>query len=317
METNEKTFRYAIIGTGAVGGFYGGMLAKAGFDVHFLVHSDYPQVHQKGLVVKSVLGDFSLPAVNAYPSVEEMPECDVAIVALKATHNYLLKDMLPHVLSKNGTVVLLQNGLGEEAEISTIQNVQHVIAGICFVCVSKTGPGYIHHLDYGTVQLAHYTSDDSPAGITSIMRRIVEDFGNADIPVDCSEDLIESRWRKLVWNIPFNGLSVVLNNHTAGLVNNPDIRVLILDIMKEIGEGAHAFGRTIPHSFIEKMIDDTIKMKPYYPSMKLDFDSGRPLEIETMYYSPIQAALGKNVPLPRTSMLYRQLRFFNSTRKGL
>jgi 2-dehydropantoate 2-reductase len=105
---------YGIIGTGALGGYYGGRLALAENDVHFLFHSDYEQVKRNGLQVDSVKGNFHLTTINAYNSSNQMPKCDVVLVCLKTNNNNLLKDLLPPLLHANTVVVLLQNGLGIE-----------------------------------------------------------------------------------------------------------------------------------------------------------------------------------------------------------
>ena len=87
--------KYAIIGTGAVGGYYGGRLAQAGNDVHFLLHSDYEYVCEHGFQVDSCDGSFHLDAPNIYRSTSEMPQADVVIVALKTTRNHVLTELLP------------------------------------------------------------------------------------------------------------------------------------------------------------------------------------------------------------------------------
>ena len=90
--------RYGIIGTGAIGGFYGGRLANAGKDVHFLFHRDYDFVREHGLQVDSCDGSFHLSQVNAYSSTSQMPKCDVVLVALKSVRNQLLNTLLPPLL---------------------------------------------------------------------------------------------------------------------------------------------------------------------------------------------------------------------------
>ncbi len=112
-------YRYAIIGTGAIGGFYGAKLQQAGCEVHFLLHrhSEYEWMRKQGLMIESCLGTFQLPTVNAYDNVHYMPECDVIIVALKTTQNQYLSELLPPLLKPNSIILLLQNGIGIEAKI--------------------------------------------------------------------------------------------------------------------------------------------------------------------------------------------------------
>lgn len=209
---------YTILGTGALGGYYGACLQRAGLDVHFLLHSDYAHVSKHGLVIESPEDNFNLPQVRAYDRVSQMPRCDVVAVALKTTQNHLLPQLLPPVIKDDGVVLLLQNGLGIETEVARIVGAERVMGGLCFLCSNKVGPGYIHHLDYKEIKLGEYAHNYQACGISERMRYIANDFERAGIPIVLSEDLLLARWQKLVWNIPYNGLSVVLNAMTDQLM---------------------------------------------------------------------------------------------------
>src|ERR1039457_6805894 len=119
-----KQRSYAIIGSGALGGFYGARLQQAGCEVHFLLHSDYEYVREHGLVCESKDGDFTLPRVNTYRHAQDMPRCDVVCVCLKTTQNHLLPNLLPSVVKDDGVVLVMQNGLGMEAEGAKIIGAQ-------------------------------------------------------------------------------------------------------------------------------------------------------------------------------------------------
>ena len=192
--------RYAVIGTGAIGGYYGARLQAAGFEVHFLLRSDYEVVQEQGLTIDSCDGNFKLPTVNAYREATAVPPCDVVVIALKATQNHLLPKLLPLVVSENSVVVLLQNGLGAEDQIAEIVKTP-IIGGLCFICANKVAPGHILHLDYGSVKLAQYSPEGKPCGITEILNAIAQDFQSAGINAEMSEDLLLTRWEKLAWNI--------------------------------------------------------------------------------------------------------------------
>ncbi|WP_291102929.1 MULTISPECIES: 2-dehydropantoate 2-reductase N-terminal domain-containing protein [unclassified Dysgonomonas] len=111
------SLKYAVIGTGAIGGYYGGSLAHSGNEVHFLLHSDYDYVKKHGLKVDSINGNFHLSDVPAYSNTKDMPACDVVLVALKSTNNNLLEELLPPLLHQDTIVILIQNGLGLEADL--------------------------------------------------------------------------------------------------------------------------------------------------------------------------------------------------------
>ena len=302
---------YAILGTGALGGFYGAKLQKSGLEVHYLLKSDYQQVRENGLIIESKDGDFTLSQVNAYNNVEKMPQCDVVIVSLKTTQNQLLRDLLPPIVKDNGTVLVLQNGLDIEAEVAEIVSNVSIIGGLCFLCSNKVAPGHIHHLDYGQITLGEYTSNYQLTGITQKMREVTADFENAGISIELLEDLLLGRWKKLVWNIPYNGLSVILDARTDELMADIHTRQLVENLIWEVAAGAKSTGRIIPESFIQTMLDYTVKMKPYRTSMKIDFDEFRPLEIEAIFGNPFRKAEAAGVNLQQIRCLYQQLKFLD------
>jgi 2-dehydropantoate 2-reductase len=303
--------KYAVIGTGAIGGYYGAMLARNGTDVHFLLHSDYQHVSEEGLRIDSINGNFNV-AVNAYAKPEDMPLCDVAIVALKTTNNHLLEVLLPQVVKHNGIVVIMQNGLAVEQVAADILPQASIIGGLCFIGSTKIGPGHIKHSDFGMVSLGHYIKDESAAGITPELGLVTEDFLACGIDVKPIENLFFLRWQKLVWNVPFNGLSVVLNSSTAELLRQHDSRELIKSIMLEVIAAANACGQTLSASLAESMLVNTeTNMQDYAPSMKVDYEHNRPLEINAIYQSMIDRAARSGADMKLARMLAQQLQFLS------
>lgn len=304
--------KIAVIGAGAVGGYYGAKLAAAGNDVHFLFHRDYAYVRGHGLTVESVGGDIRLPHVNAYAEATAMPKCELVIVALKVVANALLADILPKVLAPNGMVLTLQNGLGADDAIAKIVGPDRVLGGLCFICSNKVGPGHVRHLDYGAVNLGDYAPDFGRRGVTARLAALVTLFAAAGIEAHALDDLVLGRWQKLCWNIPYNGTSVVLDSTTDRMVADPVLRPLFRALMEEVAAGAAAYGRTIPPAFFDKMEALTDKMTPYATSMMLDFQAKRPMEVEAIYGEPLRLAAARGVRMPRIETLYRELSFINA-----
>lgn len=303
---------YAIVGTGGIGGYYGGCLAKAGHPVHFLLHSDYEYVLKNGLKIDSVNGDFHLEKVSAYKNSQDMPKCDVVLVCLKTIQNHILSSILKPLLHEKTVVVLVQNGMGMEQELSEQLPSTSIVGATAFICTTKVGPGHIHHAEYGALTLAKHCGD-----CDEIIRQIASDFENASVNVSVFDDLNSVRWKKLVWNIPYNGLTVVLNAATDTLTNNPDSRKLVIDLMNEVVSAGRTCGAKISDSFIDKMIAMTEKMTPYSPSMKLDYDARRPMEIQTMFTNPIAIAKSQGFEMRKTEMLEQQLRFLEKVAKSI
>ena len=299
--------RYGIIGVGAIGGYYGSKLAYSGQEVHFLSHSDYEFVKEHGMQVDSCNGSFHLDQVNVYQNAVDMPKCDVVIVGLKTTNNHLLPELLPPLFHEHTAVVLIQNGIGVEADVQKMfPNVQ-LIAGLAFICSAKTEPGRVNHQCYGSINLANYSCKDE-----SLFNSILKDFTNADIQA-ASVPYDEARWKKAVWNMPFNGMTVALNTRTDLLLKNPATRQLIRDLMMEVVGASRALGISgVDEDFVEKMIQMTDEMTPYSPSMKLDFDFHRPMEIYYLYTRPIEIARAAGFRMAKLEMLEAELRFLGS-----
>lgn len=299
---------YAVLGVGALGGLYGGLLARAGIEVHFLLHSDYEHVREHGLRVESRLGDFHLPEVNAYQRAGDMPPVDVVIVAWKSTANDTLANALPPLLHASTAVLVLQNGWDVERDAAAIVGAEQVLGGCCFLCSNKVGPGHIQHLDYGRITFGEYAPLFS-GSITLRMEHIAKDFRSAGIDITSTEDLRHSRWTKLMWNIPFNGLSVVLNALTDRIMSSSHTASLAESLMREVRDAAAGCGSPIDASMIGKLLTDTRQMVPYASSMLLDYQRGRPMEIEAIVGNPLRAAQAAGVSTPRIEMLYQQLQF--------
>lgn len=298
---------YGIIGMGAIGGYYGGKLAYSGMDVHFLSHSDYQFVKERGLQVDSCDGSFHLERINAYQNPEDMPKCDVVIVGLKTTNNHLLPQLLPPLLHEHTVVVLIQNGIGVEADVQQMFPGTALIAGLAFICSAKTEPGRVNHQCYGSINLGNYSCKDQ-----ALFDEVLNTFTRAGVPT-ASVPYEEARWKKAVWNMPFNGMTVALNTQTDLLLKNSATRQLIRDQMTEVvGAARHLGVAGLDESFIDKMIDMTDHMTPYSPSMKLDFDFHRPMEIHYLYTRPIEIAREAGFHMPKLEMLEAELKFMQT-----
>ena len=304
FKTSKQIMKYAIIGTGAIGGFYGARLDKAGFEVHFLLHTDYQYVVDHGLTIDSCDGNFTLPSPKVYDSTSKMPQCDVVIVALKTTQNHLLPSLLPPLLKPDTIILLIQNGIGVEADVQQLFPSQPIAAGMAFICSAKAGPGHINHQFYGNINIGNYSCHNPQRYGQMLADFRAAGIGAADV------EYLEARWKKAVWNMPFNGMTVALNTTTNRLLSCESTHRLIYDQMLEVIGAAQALGvKNLDTRFADKMIANTIKMPPYSPSMKLDFDFHRPMEINYLYTRPIAEAHAAGFAMPKLEMLEAELQF--------
>ena len=299
---------YAIIGAGALGAYYGARLAHAGAEVHFLCRRDFNHVQKNGLRIESMHGDFNLPAVRAYREPADLPRCDVAIIGLKTVHNDQLPALLPWAVKDTGVALVLQNGLSPERAAADIVGEDRVIGGLCFLCSNRIGPGHIRQTRFDHVKIG-------PLGrhaMTDRLTQIASDFEKASIQIQVTDDLALARWQKLVWNVPYNGLAAVRQVDTEQLMSDPQTLALVTELMHEVAAAARAVGgHVIEKSFIEKMLDNTRRMGPYKPSMQIDRQAGRVMEVEAIHGDPVRAAQAVGGHVPQMHRLYEQLHAIN------
>jgi 2-dehydropantoate 2-reductase len=303
-----------IIGTGAIGGFYGVMLARAGFDVHFLLRSEFSAVAERGLQVNSAVhGQMTLNPAQAYSSAEDMPKCDWLLVGAKTTSNADLAPAIIQAAKPDAKVLLLQNGLDVEDSLrALLPDSLHLLGGLCLICVHREGPGLVTHQALGAVNVGYHSGSaiDDVARM-AIVEEGAELFRTAGLDSQAMPNLHQARWQKLVWNIPYNGLSVLLGAGTTPLMADADSRAHIQALMAEVVEGAKACGHDMPPGYAGFLFTMTEKMPDYWPSMYHDFLHKRPLELEAIYARPLAAAKAAGCDLPRIEALYRNLSFID------
>ena len=305
---NPKNLKIAVVGSGAIGSYYGGKLAAAGFEVHFLMRSDFNIVKKSGLKLQELIGETLIPKIATYASTEEIGPCDLVLIALKTTSNEALKTLIPPLLKQNTTLVTLQNGLGNESFLADLFGKERVMGGLCFVCLNRVAPGVIKHYGHGALSIGEFYGKPKPRTLA-----LVAAFKEAGINVHAAENLTRERWRKLVWNIPFNGLSIAAGNVTVDLIlADPGLNLLTRQLMKEVIRAANQIGVSLSLEMIEQQIERTLPMGAYKPSSLIDFIEGREVEVESIWGEPLRQAQRAGASVIRLEMLYYLLKKLTS-----
>ena len=312
--SEQRQPRIGVIGTGAIGGFYGLMLARAGFDVHFLLRSEYAAVKRDGLRINSVVhGELTLPVVQSYNDVADMPACDWILVGAKTTSNAELASIINTAAAPGAKIILLQNGLAVEDDLRPLLAEHlHLLGGLCFICVHRSAPGVIEHQAHGGVNIGYHSGLASAAQGAEIAEQAATMFRSAGLDSKSMPQLEQARWQKLVWNIPYNGLSVLLNSNTSELMSEPHSRQLIADLMTEVVGAASACGYPLADNLVAGMLKATDAMPDYWPSMYHDFSHKRPMELQAIYLAPLAAARAAGCEMPKVAMLLQTLEFLSA-----
>lgn len=306
-----KGLRIAVVGAGAIGTYYGAKLAAAGGDVHFLIRSGLTTIRRRGLRIRGKDEDVRVAKINCYGSTREIGECDLVLIAVKTTSNRDLVELIPPLLHKTTMLLTLQNGLGNEEFLAGNFGSERVLGGLCFICLSRVSPGVVERYDYGHITLGEY--ERKP---TKRTRQLAFVFKRCGIKCRVVENLVLERWRKLVWNIPFNGLSILAGGiDTAAILNDEDLRHATLALMEETIVGANECGYPVERAASLEQIRRTETMGPYKPSTLLDFEAGKPLEIEAIWGEPLRRATAAGAQTPRLQMLYSILQSLDRVRR--
>jgi 2-dehydropantoate 2-reductase len=292
--------KVAIVGAGALGLYYGALLQKSGVETHFLLRRDYAAVLKNGLRVYSINGDFCLPQVNAWRTPGEIGAADLVIIGLKTFANSSYHELIAPLLKKETLILTLQNGLGNEETLAAVFGGERIIGGVAFLCSNRGEPGTVYHLGAGRIVLGEFVRRDNGR-----LEELTEMFRVAGVDCRSTDDLKRARWEKLVWNIPFNGLAALLQQSVGRLLAVQATRTLILEIMREVIAAGNRQGlsSTIPESFADSMIEFTDNMGEYRPSMQIDREEGRELEIGAIFRIPLQFAAEKGIAMPRVELL--------------
>ncbi len=296
--------RVAIVGAGALGLYYGALLQKSGVETHFLLRRDFDAIRQNGLQVFSINGDFFLPRVNAWRTTTEIGKVDLVLVGLKAFANDRLQELIAPLLATGTEILTLQNGLGNEETLAALFGRERIIGGVAFLCSNRAEPGVVHHLGAGRIVLGEFVCRDHTR-----IERLAEILSRAGVDCRTTADLRKARWEKLVWNIPFNGLAALLLQPVDRLLAVAATGKLVRELMLEVIAAANMqeLGSSIAESFSDSMIEFTDNMGEYRPSMQIDREEGRELEIDAIFRKPLGAGMAKGVAMPRVEMLATML----------
>ena len=311
--------KIAVVGCGALGSYYGAKLCRDNRDVHLLLRSDYDVVRRKGVTIHSKEGDFNIrPRCARAP--DEIGVCDIVLIGLKTTANDQFPKLLPRLVGPHTALLTLQNGLGNEEALAKLFSVEQIMGGLAFVCLNRTAPGVVHHIDHGKIVIGEFQRWPEPR-----THDIATMFRHAGVPCSVTDNLGRAHWDKLAWNIPFNGLGVASSAgcdafmertpvHRTGeclttdkLLRHPEWSVIVRDLMMEVIRAGRALGHELPDSLVETQIQRTLTMGAYKPSTVLDFENGLPLELETLFLEPLRRARTAGVNTPRLANLCRVL----------
>jgi 2-dehydropantoate 2-reductase len=294
-----------IVGSGAIGTYFGVRLGVAGAQVRFLMRGDLDAVVGRGSVILRDRGRVvELRPVLAFGSAAEVGPVDLAIVALKTTSSGDMERLVRPLIGPRTLILTLQNGLGADEFLAGLFGAERVAGGLAFLASMRTAPGEVTAFSPAKVSIGMFGK--APVERTL---ELAGQFKAAGVTVRVVDNLLEARWNKLVWNIPFNGLSIAEGGITTDRIcADPALAEEVRALMREIQRAAAGFGFGIADAFLKAQFDVTPPMGPYQPSSLVDFLAGREVEVEAIWGEPLRRAQAIGIGMPRLAALYARLR---------
>ena len=296
--------KIVIIGTGGVGGYFGGKLAKAGHEVTFLARGEHLKaIKAQGLNVKSINGDFTVYPANVTDNINSIGTVDLIILAVKAWQVKEIAKKISPLLNKETLILPLQNGVLASDEIKDFVEDHHVLLGLCRIISKIEAPGVINHIGVDpTIIFGEYDNSRSERIIQ--LQSIFEQSG---IKAKVAHDIHSELWKKFI-SICTGGYLAISHTTYGEVMEIPETRNIIKDLMSEILKLARITDIVIEDEFLDKTMA-FMKSFPYDSTASLTRDiwEGRPSEIEYQNGTVVKLAREKGIPVPINEFVYHTI----------
>ena len=301
--------RFAILGSGAVGGYFGAKLARAGHDVTFIARGAHlDAIRNTGLEIRSAkLGDFTVRA-PAESDTSKIGPVDVAIVSVKAYDNATALPMLKPMTGGDTVVLTLQNGVDSADDVAAVVGEQHVLGGTTYVATALEGPGLI--VQTGVHRSIIFGEVYGGRGrITPRVQAIADAMAGADIQTTAVPDARIPIWDKYVYLAAFSGFTGASRLAIGHIWKFPHVREMFYACSREIAAIAKAEGVTISANRFESLEEYMTNLPPTTrSSLLIDLEQGKRIEVEALQGAAVRRAAKHGVPVPITATLYALLK---------
>jgi len=305
--------RVAVVGAGAVGGYFGARLAAAGHEVGFVARGRHlEEARREGLKIKSIQGDLHIRSLfTSEPS--EIGPVDLILFCVKSYGTEeAAGGLLAPLIGKETAILSLQNGVDNPDKIASLWGAEHTLAGVVYIAAEILAPGTIGHSAGGRIVLGELDGRASEQA-----KAVRELFAAAAVPCDVSQEIRKAMWGKLVWNAPFCAIACLARATAQEIVDSDSLRKLALDCMGEVIEAAQCLGIDLAPSVIEDAVKLSRGLGPFKPSMLQDLEAGKPLEYEAFNGIVVRLLRQAGKPAPVNEIFYAALKFLDRKNRGV
>ena len=294
--------RTIVLGTGGVGGYFGGLMARAGQEIGFVARGAHLDALEKnGLSVRSAKsGDFQVP-VRAARSAADLGEADLVLFCVKSYDTAAAAESIRPVMRPDTAVISLQNGVDNEEAIDSVLGPGHVMGGVAYVESTIAEPGVIAQMS-GLCRLAfgELNGDRSERA-----ERIDAEFRGAEIDAVWAEDINQTLWLKFMFISAMAGLTTLTGLPIGPIAQTPESAAVLRAVIEEVAAVGRAAGVNISDKHIEVTYDNAVKAPAAMKSsMQRDMERGRAIELEALNGAVVRIGARCGVPTPVNSTIY-------------
>lgn len=293
------------MGTGGVGGYFGGMLARAGQDVAFVARGAHlAAIQRDGLRVNTVDGDFTVhaPATNDASTVGDV---DLVLFCVKAYDTDEAAESLAPAIGSNTVILSLQNGIDNEQKLAARYGAEHVLGGVCYISASITAPGTVTQTS-GPRTIIFGELDGASTTRTA---HIADVFRTSGIGCNRTNRIYTTLWTKFLLMCAFSGVASVARATSGEILATAETRGLLFETMTEVAEVAAARRVELPDDIVTEMMDTTAAFAPgTRPSMLVDLEAGKRLELDALNGTVVRLGAAVGVPTPANRFIYAALK---------
>ncbi|KPJ64246.1 MAG: 2-dehydropantoate 2-reductase [Syntrophobacter sp. DG_60] len=302
--------KIGIFGTGALGGFYGGVLVKGGVDVVFIARGKILKaIKKRGLTIKSFKhGQFTVN-VKARENPEEAGKADVVLLCVKSYDTERVAPLLLPMLKEDSVVISVQNGIENEEILSKVVGKDRVFGATAFIGTYVESPGIVVHQAAGLLEIGELSGK-----VTERVERIVNFLKSNGIEARVSKDINYALWKKLLWNVSFNPYSVMTRATVSQMLKVSETKEVLRNLMEEATLVAKAYGIELKTKTIDDYLNPSEDLMDYKTSMLVDFERGKTLEIEGITGALIRKARNKGIDIPYNKCVYATVKLLEKYR---
>lgn len=294
-----------IMGSGGVGSYYGGLLAKQGNDVTFIARGAHLQaLRTNGLQVKSVHGNFAIIPAQATDSPAEVSAVDLILFCVKTYDTDDAAKAIQPAVSPQTAIISLQNGVDAVERIGKVVGVEHVLGGVTQISSAIEAPGVVRQVS----QFRRIILGELDGSISARAQSIEKTLKETGVTVEITQNIFKALWTKLVFISAASGLGSLTRLPMGDYRSVPETRAMIVSLMKEVETVARAQGIALDADVVQKSLDFIDAAAPQIKaSMQLDVEAGRQTELEAMIGVVGRKGREAGVPTPTADFIYAAL----------